>query len=105
MSRYEAIRQGLLEAIAYERGELTDGVRVHQVTISEVGAFTPEEIKTIRRNANMTQSIFAACMGVTKKSIEAWEGGRSVPDGAARRTLGLVQKNPMYFDEMKIIIR
>lgn len=104
MSRYEAIRQGLLEAIAYERSELDD-VKVHQITISELGAFTPEEIKSIRKSANMTQSIFAACMGVTKKSIEAWEGGRSIPDGAARRTLGLVQKNPMYFDEMKIIIR
>ncbi len=103
MSRYEAIRQGLLEAIAYERGELE--ARVHQITVSEVSAFTPEEIKTIRKSANMTQALFAACMGVTKKSIEAWEGGRSVPDGAARRTLGLVQKNPMYFDDMKIIIR
>lgn len=104
MSRYEAIRQGLLEAIAYAQGQ-TQGVVVHTMSVDEVKTFTPEEIKQIRINANMTQSIFASCIGVTKKAVEAWEGGRSKPDGAARRTLGLMQKNPRFADEVGIIVR
>ena len=67
--------------------------------------FSPEEIRQIRLNARMTQSIFASCVGVTKKAVEAWEGGRSRPDGAARRTLGLFQQNPRYADEVGIIVR
>lgn len=104
MSRFEAIRQGLLEAIAYERGEPQEPV-VHRMSVEEVRTFTPQEIRQIRLNAQMTQSIFAACIGVSKKAVEAWEGGRSKPDGAARRTLGLMQKNPRYADEAGIIIR
>jgi len=40
------------------------------------------------------KSVFAACIGVTKKAVESWEGGRSHPDGAARRTLSLMSRNP-----------
>ena len=105
MSRYEAIRQGLLEAIAYEKGQGRETVVVRTMSINEIKTFTPEEIKQIRINANMTQSVFASCIGVTKKAIEAWEGGRSKPDGAARRTLGLMEKNPRFADEVGIIIR
>ena len=30
MSRFDEIKAGLMEAIAYERGELSEGVRVHK---------------------------------------------------------------------------
>ena len=53
----------------------------------------------------MTQAVFATCVGVTVKSVEAWEGGRSRPDGAARRTLGLLSQDPTYFDRCGVIIR
>lgn len=96
MSRFEEIKGGLLEAIAYECGELQEGVRVHKMTISEVGEFTPAEVKQIRLDAGMTQGTFAICMGVSKKSVEAWEGGRSRPDGAARRLLGLIKSDPRF---------
>lgn len=101
---FEDMMSSLNEIIAYENGEKADVV-IHKVTISEVKTFTPSEIKSIRQNANMTQSTFAACIGVTKKAVEAWEGGRSKPDGAARRTLGLIQKNPRFADEVGIITR
>lgn len=105
MSRYDEIKRGLMEAIAYERGELTEGVTAHRMAVASIKDFSPQEIKQIRLSANMTQSIFAACIGVSKKSVEAWEGGRSKPDGAARRTLGLLQLNPRFADESGIITR
>ena len=104
-SRYDSIRKGLLEALAYARGEHVDGLVVHRLSIEDVRTFTPAEIKDIRLAAEMTQSMFAACIGVTKKAVEAWEGGRSKPDGAARRTIGLLQKNPRFADEVGIITR
>lgn len=106
MSRYSEIMQGLHEAAAFSNGDPSVKATVHKISVSEApAAFTPEEIKEIRLNAKMTQGIFASCIGVTKKAVEAWEGGRSKPDGAARRTLGLFKQNPRYADEVGIIIR
>lgn len=102
MSRYDEIMTGLQEAIDYENGK-TAGVTVHKRTVADVPEFTPEEIREIRMKSNMTQSVFAACIGVTKKAVEAWEGGRSRPDGAARRTLGLMNNNPGFALEVGII--
>ena len=42
MSRYEAIRQGLLEAIAYERGELTADTHAAQTAADEACASAAE---------------------------------------------------------------
>ena len=106
MSRYNEIMQGLQEALAYTNGDPNVKATVHKMSISSIpSTFTPEEIKEIRLNAKMTQSIFASCIGVTKKAVEAWEGGRSKPDGAARRTLGLFKQNPRYADDVGIIVR
>ena len=43
---YTEINNGLWEQ--YERGELSEGVRVHKMTISEVRDFSPAEVKKIR---------------------------------------------------------
>ena len=40
--------------------------------------------------AGMTQSVFAAYMGVSKKTVEAWEGGRTHPTGPACRLLHIL---------------
>lgn len=104
MGRFDEIMKGLNEAIEYESGGSVP-VKINRLSVQTVSDFSPDEIKAIRLNAEMTQSIFAACIGVTKKAVEAWEGGRSKPDGAARRTLGLMKNNPRFADEMGIIIR
>ena len=52
----------------------------------------------------MTQKTFAACMGVSTKSVEAWEGGRSRPDGAARRLIGLMKDHPGFAENMGIYV-
>ena len=35
-------------------------------------------------------------MGVSIKTVEAWEAGRNHPDGAACRLLYLTQKDPSF---------
>ena len=41
----------------------------------------------IRNNAGMTQLVFANYMGVSKKTVEAWECGRSHPTGSVLPSL------------------
>ena len=91
---YEMIKTGLEDAIAYERGEGT--AIVHKLTVEDVAHFEPKEIRQIRIDAGMTQSLFASYLGVSKKTVEAWECGRNHPDGAASRLLWITQKNPDF---------
>ena len=47
----------------------------------------------------------SACIGVSAKSVEAWEGGRSRPDGAARRLIGLMRDHRDFAQNMGIVTR
>jgi len=102
---YEDIKKGLEEAIAFEQGDpdIVAGTVVHKMKVHPVPDFSPKEIKEIRLKSAMTQSVFAACIGVTKKAVESWEGGRSHPDGAARRTLSLMSRNPHFAEANGIL--
>ena len=100
---YEDIMSSLNELQAMAEGKKAGAV-VHKRTVREVEDFTPEQIKELRASSGMTQKTFAACIGVSSKSIEAWEGGRSRPDGAARRLLGLMKAHPHFAEEMGILL-
>ena len=41
----------------------------------------------------MTQSVFATYMGVSKKTVEAWECGRSHPTGPVFRLLDILNSD------------
>jgi len=98
---FDDIMDSLNELQAHAEGKPT-GVLVRRRTVKEPETFTPQEIKQVRLDAKMTQKTFAACIGVTPKSVEAWEGGRSRPDGAARRMLGLMRDHPGFAENMGI---
>jgi len=102
MGMFEDIKNGLQEAIEFEKGNTT-GAKVHIGTFAKLRSFSPSEIREIRIKANMTQRIFAGVIGVSIKTVEAWEGGRSKPDGAARRMLGLIDKNPNFAIDNEIL--
>lgn len=79
MNRFNEIMNGLQEAIDYEKGN-KQGAVIHKWEIMDVPDFMAKQIHEIRKNANMTQNVFAACIGVTKKAVEAWECGRTYPE-------------------------
>ena len=103
MSHFEDLKKSLEEAIAYKQGKLKK-VKKHTWEVIPLPELDAVEIKTIRMNSQMTQAIFAACIGVSKKAVEAWESGRTRPDGAARRTLGLMQKSSSFAKENGILL-
>ena len=51
-----------------------------------------EDIKRIRNEAGMTQSVFAKYMGVSPKTVEAWELGRTHPTGPAYRLIDILSE-------------
>lgn len=87
-SLYDDLKQGLQEAIDYEvRGG--DGKEVTYL-IEPVRKYSNKEIREIRNNAHMTQAVFASYMGVSKKTVEAWECGRIHPTGPACRLMEIL---------------
>ena len=88
-SLFEDLQEGLNQAIAYERGK--GKAKVKTLMIMPVKKYTNEEIRAIRNKSGMTQTVFANYMGVSKKTVEAWEAGTNHPSGAASRLLSMME--------------
>ena len=94
MSVFDEIKIGLNEAIEYEKGNLKANTRT--LSITPIEEFTANEIKDIRKNAGMTQMLFAKFLGVSLKTVEAWEAGRNHPNVTACRLLSLTKRDPQF---------
>mgnify|MGYP003321387879 CR=1 FL=1 len=90
MNVYESIMSGLSEAIEDSKSEKNKLER-RIVTIIPVKEYTAKEIQTIRKNTGMSQKLFASYMGVSKKTVEAWESGTNHPSGVACRILAMME--------------
>ena len=92
MSIYNSIMQGLAEATEHAQG--TRKLNTRTVTVQPVQVYKASEIKAIRNTIGASQALFANILGVSVKTVEAWECGRNQPDGAARRLLAMIQADP-----------
>ena len=88
-SLFEDLKIGLQEAIDYEKGK--GRAKVRKLQFDPVQKVDNEEIRKIRIDAGMTQAAFAQFMGISPKTVEAWECGRIHPTGPAYRLIGLLQ--------------
>ena len=62
-----------------------------------------EDIKAIRKKQGFTQAVFAAVIGVSTKTVEAWETGTNQPIGPARRMISLIQFDPEILQSYHIV--
>jgi putative transcriptional regulator len=90
MSIYESITKGLNEAIEYEKGNLKD-VRRRVAKIVPLPNYSADEIRAIRLELNLSQSTFANVLGVSQKTVEAWEAGKNIPYGPALRMMDILK--------------
>ena len=88
-SLFDDLTTGLQQAIDYEKGAVKAKTRT--LMIDPVKKYSNDEIKAIRNKAGMTQAVFANYMGVSKKTVEAWELGRTHPTGPAYRLLDILE--------------
>ena len=100
MSVYKSIMQGLDEAVKYQEGKID--ARKTKITVKQVESFSSEDIKQIRKQVGLSQAVFASSLGVSKKTVEAWERGRNTPAGPSRRLLQLIRDNPEMIEQYMI---
>jgi putative transcriptional regulator len=54
------------------------------------------EVIAIRQQTGLTQSQFAALIGVSKRTLENWEQGRRQPTGPAKVLLRIFDADPAH---------
>lgn len=91
-SVYESIMTGLNEALE-DAKSAKKVLKRHKVTVEPVKVYEADEVKKIRNSTGMSQKIFASYMGVSDKTVEAWEAGKNHPSGAASRLLSMIEKD------------
>lgn len=88
---FDDLQEGLLQAIDYAKGK--GSARTITYKIDPVVAFNKDQIREIRIQAQMTQNVFADYLGVSVKTVEAWERGRTHPTGPAYRLMSLLAQD------------
>ena len=84
------------ELAAYEAkrdlaAELLQAVR--EMKAGQVQVVTSPVIEA-RKKTGLSQSQFAALLGVSVRTLQGWEQGRKQPSGAARTLLAIASTNP-----------
>ena len=64
-------------------------IRLPSYTIS-----SPLDVKAIRQRSGLSQAKFAQSFGLSFRTLQEWEQGKSVPDGPARSFLRVIDRNP-----------
>ncbi len=99
---YNSIISGLNESLEYSKDKLP-AVKRRKVSISPVPKYDASKIRQIRLSLNLSQMIFAEALGVSVKTVEAWESGRNKPQGPASRFLQLLEMDSNLLEEHQIL--
>ena len=81
--RFESIKKGTKEAIAWKRGKKT-GARVRK--------YTAMDVSRIRKKTKMTQKEFSQSFLIPLSTLRQ-EQGKRVPQGPAQALLKIIDKN------------
>ena len=98
---FESIMRGLGEVKAHREGKLK--LKTTAIEIEPLPVYDARAVKTLRLALGFSQTVFAQVLGVAKKTVEAWESGRNVPNGSAGRFLEVLRKDPDFILREKIV--
>ncbi len=87
-SLFNDLQEGLIEAVNYAKGN--GPAKAVTYRIDPVTKLNKDQIREIRMKAHMTQHVFADYLGVSVKTVEAWERGRTRPTGPAYRMMSFL---------------
>ena len=61
--------------------------------LTQIREFTPEDIRALREREEVSQSVFARYLNVTKDYVSKWERGEKKPAGPSLKLLSLIEKH------------
>ena len=84
---FDEVMEGLEEALAYEKGTAKSETVARKHFLPDVN------VSQIRNALSMTQKAFANVLGVSCRTVEAWESGRSNPTPTAKKLMFLISQD------------
>lgn len=95
MDFFSGLMGGLEEALAYTKGKASAETFVRKRSLPAVS------VLSIRESLNMTQKSFAAVLGVSHRTVEAWESGKSNPTPTAKKLMYLIQNDHSLVEKLQ----
>jgi putative transcriptional regulator len=92
--------KSLRQALSHVKQERSNDIRTKLVVLSNSPLYKGKDIKRIRRKVCQTQGLFAKTLGVSVKTVEAWEANRNIPQGPAQRILFILDKKPEVINSL-----
>lgn len=80
----QEILDGLREFKAHQRGQTNLKTRTVEIP----------DPKAARERMGLSQTAFAALIGVSRRTLQEWEQGRRTPTGPARALLRVAERHP-----------
>lgn len=78
-------------------------VEVVDVPLPVKVEFNANTIRSLRHQIGITQAGLANLVGVSKRTVEAWESDRSEPNKSARKLLTLLMQDNSLADKLQYI--
>ena len=94
-------------ATALERGDdLEESFTCRTVALDlKPFPYTPEMVQKVRKSIGVSQAILGLLLGVSVRTIQAWEQGGNPPNDMACRWLDEIRRDPQYWlDRVKSAI-
>lgn len=94
------------------KDEIRDALYPRRGTVDRrfniINVIPPEEwnaarIKKLRKQLQLSQSLFAATLGVSVPAVVAWENGRTNPSALACRMFDILSRYPDILLEARIV--
>jgi putative transcriptional regulator len=90
--------ESLQQALAYAKGDKSKcRVTVREMPVPEYKA---GDVSRVRSELRLSQRALASVLGVSHRTVEAWEAGRNIPNGPAARVLYLIENDHSLVDKL-----
>lgn len=92
---FSGIMAGLNEALAYEKGKASAD------TFARKNSLPTVDVVKVRTSLCMTQKSFAALLGVSPRTVESWECGKTTPTPTAKKLIYLIENDHSLVERLE----
>ena len=84
---FDGLMGGLKDALAIEKGD------VQAEAFRRKRMLPDDDVSEVRKALSLTQKSFACMLGVSTRTVESWEAGRTTPTPTARKLIHLISQD------------
>ena len=97
MDFFSEVMSGLEEALDHAKGKTRSTTMIRKRSLPDI------DVAAERKALNLTQKSFASILGVSSRTVEAWESGKSNPSPTARNLIFLISQDHSLIHKLQTI--